>query len=954
MTQEIIEKPMSAECTMKQYEAIPDADFVENREYQLTDYPDNGANADQMAFALTCQRLFPAGTVVTFSGITDSNYTNGHLYQIEVDDSGSKSWKDITPAGEQSIPILTGTQEKPIKLYTDLEVNKYYLLSGYIYYADGTYIRLQTTDGVNYTVLAYKTAYSSAEANVKLFNFAYDGISPASYRPSISIDSTISVTSSNYIRTDYTRIAGVCKLNGNNVPGSSSLSIYAPVLSGINSQILQSQGANSKPTWVDQTSITSKQQTYYLTELPTTTTSPYAEHDQVVVNNQDVYALEKVDSTLTWVKKYSIGGSGDESIVTLEGTQDNPILFSNIATGGIYVLKGYLKLTDSTTQNFNRPLLCQRIWGDKIVIWNAQKSSADENLQYFPGTMIILDISGDNYITTHNLTTISTLNGSTPNNFGKFADFYAPTTSGAQGQILQSNGVNNAPTWIDNTAPFVLDITDLTAKISDDNLTKLQNNKVAYINYTQTDSYTTKIYLYRKVSYYNTSIDNISYLRFVLMNNTNDDLSGVNEYLDVYLKTSLDGENPPEKGQIVQSSQKTLLTPSGTPTDGQVPVVKDNKLTWADMPTSTVDTELADSENPVQNKAIFNALKDKLGVLGPDEHNRVYIRKDNTTDSSLPFSYTAEADSIMKRNASGQVQVATPTQDDDAVNKSYADQLQRYLSLSGDSGVLEDEQYELVKNNDNLIIQRVGLDFRRCGYPSNGQGDYIFFCDHYTKPNGSEDWLDYFITIKQDKTWETTIKNHLQVAGQSYTPFVQLTPDTATQGNLSDDDYTNLTEHDDVYIILNNEYYRKADNQHTTGIISYTHQGWNGDTPQDKSINITVSTKAWTLVVGKTKYYRHYVQLTADSKALYYDFSSTQETAYTADTLPSMPDDIITTFQVVANGYYSTVSGLVYRNSENELKVIMHGMYTTDGTNMTYLQLTGAAATFVQDVVKTM
>ena len=67
-----------------------------------------------------------------------------------------------------------------------------------------------------------------------------------------------------------------------------------------------------------------------------------------------------------------------------------------------------------------------------------------------------------------------------------------------------------------------------------------------------------------------------------------------------------------------------------------------------------------------------------------------------------------------------------------------------------------------------------------------------------------------------------------------------------------------------------------------------------------------------------------------------------------------MPDDIITTFQVVANDYYSTVSGLVYRNSENELKVIMHGMYTTDGTNMTYLQLTGAAATFVQDVVKTM
>lgn len=756
MTQEIIEKPMSAECTMKQYEAIPDADFVENREYQLTDYPDNGANADQMAFALTCQRLFPAGTAVTFSGTTDDNYTNGHLYQIEVDDSGSKSWKDITPAGEQSIVVLVGTEENPITPDMLDDDTKLYLLKGYIRIVE----------------------------------------------------------------------SGASDTTDKNLGGST---------------ILANVRGNSL-----------KQYMFYNT---------------IYSINLHLFVSNSIASGMTayrLIKNEKVG-------------------FGNFASGW-------------SVKNLNN----KNDWGNSGV------------------------------------------------------SFYAPTTSGTANQILQSNGANNAPTWIDNTAPFVLDITDLTAKISDDNLTKLQNNKVAYINYTQTDSYTTKIYLYRKVSYYNTSIDSISYLRFVLMNNTNDDLSGVNEYLDVYLKTSLDGENPPEKGQIVQSSQKTLLTPSGTPTNGQVPVVKDNKLTWADMPTSTVDTELADSENPVQNKAIFNALKDKLGVLGPDEHNRVYIRKDNTTDSSLPFSYTAEADSIMKRNASGQVQVATPTQDDDAVNKSYADQLQRYLSLSGDSGVLEDEQYELVKNNDNLIIQRVGLDFRRCGYPSNGQGDYIFFCDHYTKPNGSEDWLDYFITIKQDKTWETTIKNHLQVAGQSYTPFVQLTPDTATQGNLSDDDYTNLTEHDDVYIILNNEYYRKADNQHTTGIISYTHQGWNGDTPQDKSINITVSTKAWTLVVGKTKYYRHYVQLTADNKALYYDFSSTQETAYTADTLPSMPDDIITTFQVVANGYYSTVSGLVYRNSENELKVIMHGMYTTDGTNMSYLQLTGVAATFVQDVVKTM
>ena len=93
MTQEIIEKPMSAECTMKQYEAIPDSDFVENREYQLTDYPDNGATAEQMTYALTCKRLFPVGTTMLCKD--DGTYSKGHTYIIE-ETNGVKSWVDIT------------------------------------------------------------------------------------------------------------------------------------------------------------------------------------------------------------------------------------------------------------------------------------------------------------------------------------------------------------------------------------------------------------------------------------------------------------------------------------------------------------------------------------------------------------------------------------------------------------------------------------------------------------------------------------------------------------------------------------------------------------------------------------------------------------------------------------------------------------------------------------------
>ena len=383
MTQEIIEKPMSAECTMKQYEAIPDADFVENREYQLTDYPDNGANAEQMAYALTCKRLFPAGTVVTFSGTTDTNYTNGHLYQIQVDTSGTKNWKDITPVSEQSIPIITGTQEKPINLATDLEFGKYYILRGYIYHGGGT--------------------------------------APIIYNTNI-----------------------LCKTGKrNDVAGVATLMNY----------------------------------TYS--------------------SNKTVF--------------YSFYISGTTDI------------------GWIF---------ESTT------LINQ------------------------------IRLNATDYVS-------------------EVVEVYAPTTSGAAGQILQSNGAYKAPTWVDNTAPFVLDVTNLTTKISDANLTQLQNNKIAYIRYTQTTddgigNLINDVFLYRKVYTLDTesfNVDETPNLTFALAYDSIGNISKTSKYLKVYTTEGPSGVGI-EKGDIKEVAQNSLITPTGTPTNGQVPIIQAGKLVWGNVSTS--------------------------------------------------------------------------------------------------------------------------------------------------------------------------------------------------------------------------------------------------------------------------------------------------------------------------------------------------------------------------------
>lgn len=115
--------------------------------------------------------------------------------------------------------------------------------------------------------------------------------------------------------------------------------------------------------------------------------------------------------------------------------------------------------------------------------------------------------------------------------------------------------------------------------------------------------------------------------------------------------------------------------------------------------------------------------------------------------------------------------------------------------------------------------------------------------------------------------------------------YITLSPDSATQGTLTVEQFTALQLNKGNCIILNNEIYRLADNQHTTGVISYVHTGWDSNIV-NKSINITVSTRAWTMLVGQSgggKLYRHEVRLggNEDNKVAFLSMYSTKSSPYT-------------------------------------------------------------------------
>ena len=77
-------------------------------------------------------------------------------------------------------------------------------------------------------------------------------------------------------------------------------------------------------------------------------------------------------------------------------------------------------------------------------------------------------------------------------------------------------------------------------------------------------------------------------------------------------------------------------------------------------------------------------------------------------------------------------------------------------------------------------------------------------------------------------------------------------PASAVKGTLTASQLSTLQASNNNYIVFNNELYYLADKQHTTGILSYTHTGWDGSAMMTKSINITISTKAWALVTGSS------------------------------------------------------------------------------------------------------
>lgn len=310
---------------------------------------------------------------------------NGIAGQVLTSNGGSQSpiWSNLD-LPEQNVVSLTGTQEDPIVLYDDIEAGKIYFLSGYIKVVQpATAYSLPDSKPTIMCIGLWLNNEKTIE--VRGVQFTSTGVYSQGWNfiQTITFHSSSSWGSNSYL-----------SLNSINGTDTTALNVYAPTVSGTSGQILQSNGSDKAPTWID---------------LP------------------------------------------NSGIEILTGTAESPInLYTDTEVGGLYSISGVVYHKPTTNSRFEIDISNSYLFfrkGDRTgyLIGYSVANGFNGGNDFIGGTRLTFSSLGSGDITVYSAF-------STPNINGEYREvpyIYAPITSGTSGQVLQSNGEGVAPTWID-------------------------------------------------------------------------------------------------------------------------------------------------------------------------------------------------------------------------------------------------------------------------------------------------------------------------------------------------------------------------------------------------------------------------------------------------------------------------------------------------------------------------
>lgn len=134
------------------------------------------------------------------------------------------------------------------------------------------------------------------------------------------------------------------------------------------------------------------------------------------------------------------------------------------------------------------------------------------------------------------------------------------------------------------------------------------------------------------------------------------------------------------------------------------------------------------------------------------------------------------------------------------------------------------------------------LLFKNAGYENDSQIT-AYYTSEIVDPSGNGQF--YYEILLEDSATETSARKNYIASGAI---AVEVTiPTSSTQGTVTEAQLQTLRASNSNYIIVNgDELYYLADKQHTAGILTYTHSGYNAG-GVTKYLNLTLSTRAFTI-----------------------------------------------------------------------------------------------------------
>lgn len=274
----------------------------------------------------------------------------------------------------------------------------------------------------------------------------------------------------------------------------------------------------------------------------------------------------------------------------------------------------------------------------------------------------------------------------------------------------------------------------------------------------------------------------------------------------------------PKIGSISQTSKPNLKSISYG-LDSAIPTSPEEGVEYAT--TDLIQGEDLDATLLSQINTIGNKVSQSASTAGSEVYGR-----ESGADRMFVVSSTPSAFTVAQYNANGVMKVSDAVADSDAVNLKQ----------------VTDGWVKQITTSNYRIYSHAPTGDSNVGYGSTPTANII------AQYSSAGTLTTNTATTDLEAVNLKYFNEHLPtIAGPNPVVITLDSPDTATEGILTEDQLATLQSSDNASIMFAHKKYYLGGKGHQEGYLTYTHSGYENNIHILESITVTISTRAWVL-----------------------------------------------------------------------------------------------------------